>query len=54
MPPQGYQASVGCLVRVGRVASVLVLAGRMAPMLVLGRQVGDGLDVGERRAKEFL
>ena len=35
------------------VAPMLVQAGRVAPMLVLGLQVGDGPDVGERRAEEF-
>ena len=33
---------------------MLVLAEMVAPVLVVGPQVGDGLDVGKRRAEEFL
>ena len=55
---------MGCLVRVGWVAPVLMLAGkvthvlvlrgRVTPVLVLGLQVGDGPDGGEIRDEEFL
>ena len=44
---------MGCLVRVGWVATVLVLVGKVAPVRVLGLQVEDGPNEGERCAEEF-